>query len=531
MATVDSFTASVALSDTPDEVVQDLASDIDHIEYWDFDAFESAAESLPPAEPRRGALPALDAESAPKAAFADRAPRHPKWAKRHVWSVALLDVLAAVAGVGLAMSTIGWSQPAMLIGAVVAWPLLIAASRGYLPGRIGVGSDELRSVFKALVTAAAVGGLVLAIDPTNSVRWLLAALPVIFATSLLARYVMRKLLHRRQSRGKDLRNALLVGSADSVVALARTFRSTPYSGVRAGMACLPGGIPDERLTEFGIAVVADLEHVRDAVLRYGVDAVAVATSSEEGYLRQLAWSLEDTGVELMVAPGLVEVAGPRLHVRPFVGMPLLHVEQPTFTGWKRAFKAVTDLVLAGIGIVLLAPVLTAVAIAIKLEDGGPVFFRQERIGKGGKPFRMWKFRSMVVDAEAKLSALKAKNEGAGPLFKMREDPRITRVGRIIRKHSIDELPQLINVLTGTMSLVGPRPPLQSEVDQYEDPAHRRLLVQPGVTGLWQVSGRSELSWEESVRLDLRYVENWTFTGDLLLIWKTVLTVFSGQGAF
>jgi lipopolysaccharide/colanic/teichoic acid biosynthesis glycosyltransferase len=175
-------------------------------------------------------------------------------------------------------------------------------------------------------------------------------------------------------------------------------------------------------------------------------------------------------------------------------------------------------------------VFLAAAIAIKL-DGGPVFFRQERVGTNGRGFRIVKFRSMVVDAEARLAALQAANEAEGPLFKMTRDPRITRVGVILRKYSIDELPQLLNVLAGTMSLVGPRPPLPAEVATYEDAARRRLLVPPGMTGLWQVSGRSTLSWDESVRLDLRYVESWSMALDLTILWKTVGAVLRGRGAY
>ena len=245
-------------------------------------------------------------------------------------------------------------------------------------------------------------------------------------------------------------------------------------------------------------------------------------------MRSVAWQIERTDVELLVDPGLVEVAGPRLHVRPFEGLPLLYVEQPTFSGWTKAFKAVTDTALAVVAAVVLAPLWLGVAVAIKLEDHGPIFFRQTRIGQGGKEFTIWKFRSMVTDAEKRKAELECQNEAGGPLFKLRADPRITRVGRVIRKFSLDELPQLINVLNQTMSLVGPRPPLPKEVDEYKDPEARRLLVKPGLTGLGQVSGRSNLSWDDAIRLDLRYVENWTFTGDLLILWKTLFAVIEAK---
>jgi exopolysaccharide biosynthesis polyprenyl glycosylphosphotransferase len=247
-------------------------------------------------------------------------------------------------------------------------------------------------------------------------------------------------------------------------------------------------------------------------------------------LRELAWSLEGAGVELLVDPGLVEVAGPRLHIRPLMGFPLLHVEEPHFTGWRRLVKRATDVVLTSVGLVIISPVILGIAAVVKLQDGGPVIFRQTRIGRGGKPFMMLKFRSMVVDAEDRKLDLMASNEGKGGLFKLSNDPRVTRLGRILRNFSLDELPQLFNVLGGSMSLVGPRPHLASELAQMPSESSRRSLVTPGLTGLWQVSGRSDLEGDDAVRLDLRYVENWSFTLDLQILWKTIFAVLAKHGA-
>jgi exopolysaccharide biosynthesis polyprenyl glycosylphosphotransferase len=193
-------------------------------------------------------------------------------------------------------------------------------------------------------------------------------------------------------------------------------------------------------------------------------------------------------------------------------------------------KATVDRVGAAMLLLLIAPLLVVIAIAVK-SDGGPVFFRQIRVGRDGKQFRMLKFRSMVPDAEKLRTRLTEHNEGAGPLFKIRNDPRVTKVGTLLRKYSLDELPQLFNVLSGSMSLVGPRPPLPEEVAVYGREAERKLRVRPGLTGLWQVSGRSNLSWEESVRLDLRYVENWSLALDALILWKTVGAIIRGEGAY
>jgi exopolysaccharide biosynthesis polyprenyl glycosylphosphotransferase len=279
--------------------------------------------------------------------------------------------------------------------------------------------------------------------------------------------------------------------------------------------------------------VGSLDEVVEVAARLRADTIAVTSASETAaqYLRQLSWQLEGTGIELLVAPGLIEVAGPRLHIRPFEGLPLLSVEQPRFEGWRSVVKGGLDRVVAAVALLLLTPVLLAVAAAIKLTSPGPVLFHQERVGVNGQSFTMLKFRSMVVGADRNLESLRAENISDGVLFKMREDPRVTRVGRVLRRLSIDELPQLLNVLGGSMSLVGPRPPLPAEVARYDAPVHRRLLVKPGLTGLWQVSGRSDLPWDEAVRLDLRYVENWSLTMDLLILAKTVRAVLGSSGAY
>jgi exopolysaccharide biosynthesis polyprenyl glycosylphosphotransferase len=263
------------------------------------------------------------------------------------------------------------------------------------------------------------------------------------------------------------------------------------------------------------------------------DTVVLTAWSDVGEedLRRMSWDLEGSGVQLLVAPRLAEVATPRLRIRTVGGMPLLCVAEPEFTGSRRAVKTVLDYALAAVGLLLLAPVMLGVAVAVKVGSPGPALFRQERVGRHGKTFVMHKFRSMYVDAEQRLAQLSHLDEGGGPLFKVRDDPRVTPVGRFIRRYSLDELPQLFDVLRGRMSVVGPRPPLPGEVARYEDDVRRRLLVKPGLTGLWQVSGRSDLSWQESVRLDLSYVENWVLGLDLSIILRTVSAVLARRGAY
>jgi exopolysaccharide biosynthesis polyprenyl glycosylphosphotransferase len=248
-------------------------------------------------------------------------------------------------------------------------------------------------------------------------------------------------------------------------------------------------------------------------------------------LRRLGWDLEKTRAELLLAPAVTEVVGPRVHIRPVCGLPLVHMERPELRGTRRLAKALTDWLAAALIVLVTAPVLIAIAVGITVTSRGPVFFTQERVGRDGRTFRMLKFRSMVVGADAMLDVLAEPGDGNGVLFKRKDDPRVTPLGRVLRRYSLDELPQLFNVLRGDMSLVGPRPPLPSEVAHYGFDMHRRFLVKPGLTGLWQVSGRSDLSWDDSVRIDVHYVENWSFTFDLMILWKTIGAVRRGSGAY
>jgi exopolysaccharide biosynthesis polyprenyl glycosylphosphotransferase len=327
---------------------------------------------------------------------------------------------------------------------------------------------------------------------------------------------------------------LVVGDAPHINELVATLRREPYAGYHVVGACIPDGLiapVPQRLGD--VPVVGSFRTVLEAVESTGVDTVAVTTSGELTAirLRRLGWQLEGTGVDMVLAPALTDVAGPRIHTRPVAGLPLIHVEAPEFRGGRKLVKGFFDRSAALIALTLAAPLLVVIAIAIKLDGRGPVFFRQTRVGLSGKKFGVFKFRTMVVNAEEVLAQLKARNETDGLMFKMRDDPRVTRVGRFLRRYSLDELPQLVNVLLGQMSLVGPRPPLPREVARYDGDVARRLLVKPGITGLWQVSGRSDLTWEDGIRLDLYYVENWSLTADLSILWKTLGAVVASRGAY
>jgi exopolysaccharide biosynthesis polyprenyl glycosylphosphotransferase len=262
------------------------------------------------------------------------------------------------------------------------------------------------------------------------------------------------------------------------------------------------------------------------------DSVAISGADvDPPTLRQLGWTLTARDIGMFMAPALTDVAGPRIHMQPLAGLPLIHVTTPNLEGTKAVAKRGFDVLASLALIIVLAVPMCVVALLVKLDSPGAAMFRQTRIGRSGEVFSMLKFRSMVVDAERQLAQLADLNQGNGVLFKLKDDPRVTRIGRFIRRYSIDELPQLFNVLKGDMSLVGPRPPLPVEVETYDDFAHRRLLVKPGLTGPWQVSGRSDLSWDDSIRLDLYYVENWSMFQDMIYLLRTARAVLGKDGAY
>jgi exopolysaccharide biosynthesis polyprenyl glycosylphosphotransferase len=416
----------------------------------------------------------------------------------------------------------------VVLGAV--WLAALALWDTRSPRVVGTGGEEYQRIVVAslrLFGIVAIIGFLAKIDVARG--YLAIAFPVGTAGVVASRWIWRQWLHSMRRRGGWADRVLVVGDPADVESLADALSRQPVSGFRVVGACVPAGA-----TTASLPVLGDLSNVREAAAAAGVQTVAVTSSRSvpAPVLRRIGWSLEGTGVDLVVAPALTNIAGPRIHIRPVAGLPLLHVEEPRLPRGgqlaKEAFDRIGSLVL----IVLLSPVLAAVATAVKLSSPGPVFFRQQRIGRGGGTFLVWKFRSMYQNADTQLSALlHAQDRADQPLFKVDNDPRITGVGRFIRRYSLDELPQLFNVLAGDMSLVGPRPQRAEEVALYDDEAARRLLAKPGMTGLWQVSGRSDLPWDEAVRLDLYYVENWSFTFDLVLLWRTAFAVLRGAGAY
>ena len=419
----------------------------------------------------------------------------------------------------------------------IVWLPTLALCRAYQPRYIGVGYEEFHRVIRAgFILTATVAILAYATKTEVARGYVVMALPLGTFLALVARYRLRKWLHKKRWNGECMRRVVAVGHRTSVADLIRLLRKKRYHGMDIAAVCLPPALAsgDDAVAEVeGVPVLGDFAQAAAVADRIGADSVAVLACPEmDGVaLRRLAWQIERNDVELVVAPALMDVTGPRISIRPVSGLPLLHVEHPELDGGRKVFKGLFDRTAALGGLAVLSPLLLIVALLIKMTSAGPVMFRQVRVGRGGREFTVLKFRTMVQDAEARKVELLKQNENDGVLFKIREDPRITRVGRWLRRYSLDELPQLFNVARGEMSLVGPRPPLPEEVAQYGGDVYRRLVVKPGLTGLWQVSGRSDLSWEESVRLDLRYVDNWTLAMDLQIMWKTWSAVFRGSGAY
>ncbi|MGI5215031.1 sugar transferase [Plantactinospora sp. CA-290183] len=480
-------------------------------------------------------------ESTPEASA--RSPRARQ--RGYVRAILVLDtVILVLAVLGGYFARFGGDEargseiPYVLVGPalVLAWLTSLKVLRCYDDRVLGYGADEYRRVSSAslrLAGAVAIAGYLT--DANVSRGFLGISFAVGTVGLVVARFAARKRLHRARSRGAGWsRRVLVVGDTAHVLELVHTLRREPYAGYQVVGACIPDALlapVPQRLGD--VPVLGSFRAIPDAADAVNADTVAVTASGEltATRLRRLGWQLEGTGIDLVLAPALTDVAGPRIHTRPVAGLPLIHVEAPEFRGARKIIKGFVDRALSLATLALTLPLLAVIALAIKLDDRGPVVFRQIRVGQGGREFGVYKFRTMVVDADALLAELAARNEKDGLLFKMRDDPRVTRVGRILRRWSLDELPQLANVLFGHMSLVGPRPPLPSEVARYDGDVARRLLVKPGMTGLWQVSGRSDLTWEDGIRLDLYYVENWSLAADLTILWKTFGAVIRSRGAY
>jgi exopolysaccharide biosynthesis polyprenyl glycosylphosphotransferase len=457
--------------------------------------------------------------------------------RTYVRQIAIADFTAAIAAAIAAVGVRFGGHPSdryLMLSLVLPllWVIAVRVFGGYERRFLGAGSDEFRRILNAgLSLTGALAVISYAVNNELSRIYLLVSMQVIVLLDLVVRFALRKRLHRRRAHGQCMSTVVAVGHEPAVRQLISELRREPHHGLQVVAACLAR---ESTATEVnGVPVVGDLDDAATVVRNVNAGTVAVLSCPEmDGLkLRTLAWELEKTGTDLCVAPALLDVAGPRTTIRPTAGLTLLHVDHPQLSGPRQIVKDMFDRCAATLALTALSPLLLAIAMAIRFQDEGPALFTQTRVGKDGQPFKIYKFRTMVVDAEARLAELRAKNESDGALFKIRNDPRVTAIGAWLRKWSLDELPQFFNVMLGEMSLVGPRPALPNEAAQYAEHVRRRLVVKPGLTGLWQVSGRSDLTWDESVRMDLRYVENWSFVLDLQILWKTVGVIARGSGAY
>ncbi|WP_413759957.1 sugar transferase [Streptomyces sp. MMBL 11-3] len=464
------------------------------------------------------------------------------WEQRYRRTVIISDTLTTafvVASIGNffgARDAANWHEKWVILAFGTELLVLgaLAVSRAWAPAVLGQGAEEFRRLGRSLFAAVvvlALGGI--ALTSRNIKLWIFVAIPAIAIITMIARYLLRLRLHRRRIEGRCLRPVLAAGSPDTVRDLITRSRKFPHLGWRVDAVCTTDGLGPDGDHLDGVPVVGRLSDVAGHVRRDGYRVVAITPDPHwsPDRLQRLAWNLEGSDAEMVVAPVLMEVAGPRLHVDAVLGIPMLRVSMPAFTGGRRVVKGVVDRLGAAVLLLLFAPLMVLVGLLVLLDSRGGALYRQRRVGKDGREFTIFKFRTMVAGADRARAALADRNEGAGLLFKLRRDPRVTRVGAVLRRYSLDELPQLFNVLTGSMSLVGPRPPLPEESAAYGPDIRRRLLVKPGLTGLWQISGRSDLPWEEAVRLDLRYVEDWSLALDTVILWKTLRAVLYGHGAY
>lgn len=456
-----------------------------------------------------------------------------------VTDIVLVALACAVPAAYTMLATGGTARIQWVAAAVISvvWVALLFVFRTRESRLLGVGAGEYKQVANATALTFGLLAVAFVAADVNGIRTAFLSSLLIGGPALLTgRWLWRKWLTGQRRFGHYLSRVIVAGPVAEVRYVVEQLHRRTGAAYRVVGVAIDGARQGELPTDTGpVQIVSDLDGVTETVERLGADTVIVADHTEHGstYIRDLGWQLEGTATELVVASSLTNIAGPRIHLRPIEGLPLMHVELPQYSGAKHSMKRLLDLVGSGLGLLVLLPALIVIGVLVRVDSSGPALFRQERVGRDGTTFRMLKFRSMVQNAEAQLSTLTAErgNDGAGVLFKLKDDPRVTRLGRFLRATSIDELPQLWNVFTGSMSLVGPRPPLPGEVSQYEDHVHRRLYIKPGLTGMWQINGRSDLSWEESVRLDLYYVENWSLATDLVILWRTAKVFVRPRGAY
>ena len=461
----------------------------------------------------------------------------PRVVSTRVWTIVLMGVDGSMAMLAVIIGNLvrfgGTSPqlvsgvPYLVLGATlpVLWVGAMLFGRSYDPRYVAAGAEQFRRVGNSAMWVLGLIAFVSFILRADFSRGFVAiTIPLATLLTLLGRWAARGVLRRRFSRGAALHRVVAVGGLADIEQLDSYVARNRHTGF-----ALVGTFTADPSSDVPLGVDQLVADVRSA----GADTIAFVGNgrSRARELRRLSWALQGSGIRLLVVPDLVDVAGPRIEVNPVQGLPLLEICEPELSGAGRVLKYVFDRAGSLVLLMLLSPLLITIAVAVKTSDGGPVFYRQSRIGKDGRAFRIWKFRTMRVDAAPSFHHV-ATQSGTVQLRKKPQlgDDRVTKVGRFLRRYSLDELPQLFNVLMGSMSLVGPRPLVPDEADNCGHGTQLRLLVAPGMTGLWQVSGRSELPWDERMHLDLHYIENWSMWLDFAVLWRTLRVMLHSQGA-
>ncbi|TQK86388.1 exopolysaccharide biosynthesis polyprenyl glycosylphosphotransferase [Streptomyces puniciscabiei] len=460
--------------------------------------------------------------------------RRRRWERKYRTALLVADGFAAVAAALLIHGAYGRWTVALVLPPT--WIVAMLAHRSYDRSALGLGTEEYRRVLRGAVALPALAALAYWLGTRDAGLlhdMIMSAVPAA-VIALPVRYTLRRRLHRRWSRGRDRSATLLVGPSHGIVELVAVLRRGGVQELQAAGACLSDPQNAADIRKLGLPVLGGIGDMDDVVRALGVSTVVAlpVPGADASVLRRMSWTAAAQGVDFLLAPVLTDVSASRLAVRHAGGVPLVRIQAPNLSRISRLPKELLDRTLAAALLLLLALPMLLIALIVRLDSSGPALFRQQRVGRYGDHFTMLKFRTMRPDSEALRAELEHLNENSdGLLFKVKEDPRITRVGSFLRRSSLDELPQLLNVVKGHMSLVGPRPPLPEEVEAYTPDIKRRLLVKPGLTGLWQVSGRSDLPWEEAVRLDLGYVDNWSMSLDVSILLRTGSAVVRGTGAY
>ncbi len=496
--------------------------------------------------PRMAAVAAIAQESFPWAPRRPGVAKEAAWTRDYKWlltgvdmvtlAVAVLASFSGPVGRDLTLSLDGRASLSYAVVGFGVWGVWVAflGGMGSRDARFsGAGMAEYQCVLKAslyVFGTIAIGSYAFKAELSRSLFVLLLPLGVLLL--LLGRWSTRQTINAlRRHKGMFLTSTLVVGESRQVERILADLAGRVEASYRPDAVCVLDGLPGRLPAGAAGIPVIDPSVLLDTAADGVFEAVVVAEGVQSSLVKRLAWQLEQAPTELLLTPRMVDVAGPRIHVRDAQGLSLLHVDVPHFVAVDYALKRAFDIFTSVVALVVLSPLMAVIAFLIWHEDHGPVIFRQQRIGRNGVPFTIHKFRSMRLHAEDEVQQLIADSGGLATFFKLKDDPRVTKVGAVLRKYSLDELPQFWTVLKGSMSVVGPRPQVAREVAEYTTDHHRRLLTKPGITGLWQINGRSDLSAEEGMRLDLRYVENWSLLGDAVIIAKTVATVVRASGAY